>query len=148
MKLDLFRDDIQLERSLGVFSIDGTRICDTVEDKDRKLEKGGVKIPGKTAIPRGTYEFIVNRSNRFSELASRKAGRPIDVFMPLLLAVPQFDGVRIHWGNTELDVEGCIAVGQRSPGGVYDSRRTYAKLMQSYILPCHERGEKMWITIR
>jgi hypothetical protein len=71
-------------------------ICHTLEDVQRD-----VKIAGETAIGWGKYKLIVNMSNRFKKR------------LPLLLDVPNFAGVRIHGGNTELDTEGCILVGTR-----------------------------------
>lgn len=147
MLLDLWRDDIQIERTLGILKINTIHVCETVEDADRKLEAGGLKIDKRTAIPRGRYRLILNRSERFSQLASRKAGKPVNVIMPLLLDVPQYQGVRIHWGNTELDTEGCIIVGRRAPSGVYNSRIEYERLMQIHLLPAHARQEEMWITV-
>lgn len=54
----------------------------TLEDKVRE-----VKIKHQTAIPAGTYQIIINKSERFKQ------------FLPLLLNVPGFDGIRIHKGN-------------------------------------------------
>ena len=71
-------------------------ICHTLEDVQRD-----VKIAGKTAIPWGMYKLIVNMSNRFKKR------------LPLLLDVPNFEGVRIHGGNTEQNTEGCILVAAR-----------------------------------
>jgi hypothetical protein len=90
------------ETTIGELSINGIFDCYTLEDKTREISGVPVaewKVPGKTAIPCGTYEVIVNYSNRFKRL------------MPLLVGVPGFDGVRIHWGNTATNTEGCILVG-------------------------------------
>lgn len=66
----------------------------TLEDKVREI-----KIKHQTAIPAGTYEIIINKSERFKQM------------MPLLLNVPGFDGIRIHKGNSAIDTSGCILVG-------------------------------------
>ncbi|HEY5630496.1 MAG TPA: DUF5675 family protein [Nitrososphaeraceae archaeon] len=83
----------------GKLYIDGAFECYTVEDTDRKLEKGGVKIQDKTAIPKGKYNVTISMSNRFKK------------FLPLVEDVIGFSGVRIHSGNSSKDTDGCIIVG-------------------------------------
>ena len=115
MELKLKRDLLNESYTLGTLSIDGVHFCYTVEDVVRHE---GVKVAGKTAIPYGKYKVILNMSNRFKKI------------MPLLLNVKNFEGVRIHAGNTALDTEGCIIVGTvREPNGVSLSRVCYTKLM-------------------
>jgi hypothetical protein len=95
--------------TIGELLIDGKFECFTLEDKERD-----VKIKGETAIPRGTYKVIINQSNRFKRL------------LPLLIDVDNFEGVRIHAGNTNHDTEGCILVGQsRSVDYITKSRKAY-----------------------
>src|SRR5262245_23149260 len=96
MELQLKRTDLTDNSTIGELSINGRFECYTLEDKVRP-----VKIKGLTAIPAGSYEVIISFSARFK--------RPL----PLLLNVPNFDGIRIHAGNSAKDTEGCILVGQR-----------------------------------
>jgi hypothetical protein len=90
-------------------------ICDTLEDKYRA---NSVKVFGKTAIPKGVYKGVVDYSNHFKQK------------MPHILNVPQFEGIRIHSGNTAADTEGCILVGyNKKVGMLVNSRAAYGKLM-------------------
>lgn len=120
MKLLLKRQVKTKDFTLGELFIDGASFCYTVEDMERMPNE---KVFGKTAIPKGTYNVIINMSNRFKKE------------MPLLLNVPNFQGVRIHSGNTAEDTEGCIIVGMtRTLSGVAMSRIAYAKLMEKLRL--------------
>ena len=91
--------------------------CFTLEDTVRR---NGIKIFGKTAIPSGKYEVIVNYSNHFEKL------------LPLLLKVPNYGGVRIHSGNRPKDTEGCILVGKNykedTPNIITESRLAFNEL--------------------
>lgn len=98
--------------TIGELLIDDVWECYTLEDIERD-----VKIKGETAIPKGTYKVIINQSNRFKRL------------LPLLLNVQNFEGVRIHAGNTNHDTEGCILVGKtRSNDFIGQSRKAFDSL--------------------
>jgi len=98
--------------TIGEMTIDGIFECFTLEDKERPI-----KIKSETAIPKGTYKVIINMSNRFKKL------------LPLLLNVPNFEGVRIHPGNSNHDTEGCILVGRtRSKDYIGQSRKAFNSL--------------------
>jgi hypothetical protein len=125
LKRKIFTDD----STIGELSIDGVFVCYTLEDKVRDK-----KIQNVTAIPYGKYEVIINFSNRFQK------------YMPLLLNVPNYAGVRIHPGNKSADTEGCILVGSsKSLNFIGNSRATYKSLFAKMKLI--EKKEKIFINI-
>lgn len=111
--------------------VNGQYLCDTLEDCLRT----GEKVPKKTAIPRGTYEIIWTYSNRFKR------------FMPLLLNVPNFSGVRIHSGNDSEDTEGCILCGKNKIVGKVLDSRLWTEKLYTLIFNAISRGERVWITL-
>jgi len=112
MKIEVKRVFTGKTYTIGHLYIDGEYITDTLEDVPRE-----VKIMNETCIPIGTYKVILNESNRFKRV------------MPLLLNVPNFEGIRIHSGNTEADTSGCILVGKNNERGrLSESRATFDKL--------------------
>lgn len=120
MRLKLVRDEFTEQSTGGKLYVDGKYACFTLEDAIRD-----VKVYGKTAIPYGTYEVVVNYSNRFHRL------------MPLLINVPNFSGIRIHSGNTSNDTEGCILVGRtRAPDWVGESRLAFDALFPHLQAAC------------
>ena len=111
--MELVRYDFTETRTIGRLAIDGVFFCFTLEDGVREK-----KIPRITAIPYGIYQVAVTMSRRFKRM------------MPLLMNVPDFDGIRIHCGNTFEDTSGCILVGMnRTPNTIQDSRRAFDALM-------------------
>lgn len=118
----------------GCLFIDGVYFCDTIEDQVRP---DGVKVPGNTAIPAGTYDVILSMSPRLKKIT------------PRLLDVPGFDGVLIHSGNTSADSAGCILVGQHvSPGVIGASRDTWGRLMTVLKHAIEVKREKVQIEIK
>ncbi len=128
MMIDLLRDSSGEEGTLGRLSVDGVFVCYSLEpDEDR---------PQHPAIPCGTYQVIVNYSQRF--------GRRL----PLIVDVPDRSGIRVHPGNTDDDTEGCILLGTNRRGFVLEQSRAACELFQSKIALPLASGERVTITVR
>jgi len=127
------RQQIADEYSTG---IEDKYFCDTLEPTWRDYEHGAYKVKGRSAIPEGRYAVVISFSPKFKQ------------WLPILLGVPKFEGIRIHAGNTSADTEGCILVGKnREVGKVLDSRIWVHRLKQK-IVEAKGRDEPVWITIR
>ena len=131
MKITVIRDQLTSDATLGQLLIDGVFECYTLEDYVR--QEDAPKVFGKTAIPYGEYDVVITHSPHF--------GRDL----PLLCAVPNFEGVRIHPGNTPADTEGCLLVGvERGDDSVYRSRAAFDALFPK-IRDALDKGEKVTI---
>ncbi len=141
MQLSLFRRILGTDATIGDLYLDNVLFCYVLEDRDRKLEEGGEKVYGETAIPRGTYDVVITYSNRFKRE------------LPLLKNVPQFEGIRIHPGNTKEDTHGCLLPGSAYVSsnlgkmGVLNSRATFNKLFTE-LESAYSKQEPIKITIR
>ena len=114
----------------------GLQICDTLEPTWRDYAHGAYKVKGRSAIPEGRYAVVISWSPK------------LEAWLPILLGVPNFSGIRIHAGNTVADTAGCILVGKNKiVGQVVDSRIWLHRLKQK-IVEAKERGEPVWITIK
>lgn len=82
----------------GHLLVDDTYWGFTLEDRLRPF---GVKVPGETCIPAGTYGVKLEWSNHFKKI------------LPRILGVTGFDGVLFHGGNRPSDTEGCILIGSQ-----------------------------------
>ena len=155
MELTLKRIALRSEYTIGKLYVNGEYVCDTIEDtvrdldKDGKFANGEVKIPGKTAIPYGRYEITMKvKSPKYSNFSKYSWAKKYDGYLPRLLNVPHFDGVLIHVGNSALDSEACVLVGENKVvGKVINSVNTFRRLMDDYLVPAKKRNENIAITI-
>ena len=110
--------------------------CDTLEPTWRDYAHGAHKIKGRSAIPEGRYAVVISWSPKMKK------------WLPILLGVPMFSGVRIHAGNTAKDTEGCILVGENLKKGMVLNSNIWLHRLMERIGEAKERGEGVWITIR
>jgi len=135
MKILLERTTYTDKSTIGKLYINGVFQCFTLEDKDRNLEQQGEKVYGETAIPRGKYDVVITYSKRFR------------TELPLLVDVPQFEGIRIHPGNFSGDTEGCILVGSgTAPDRLFNSRAAFNALFQRLEI-AYAKGEEITIEV-
>lgn len=141
MELKLVRKHFSKESTIGDLFVNGAFECFCLEDYDRQLRQTDSieyikshKIYGKTAIPTGRYEVILSFSNRFKK------------YLPLLVGVPGFDGIRIHPGNYATQSEGCLLTGTSfTDDMVANSRIAFKELYAK--LKSVEKREKIYIEI-
>jgi len=134
MEIKVKRTTFTDRSTIGEMTIDGVFFCYTLEDEDRKLETGGLKVYGETCIPRGKYNLVMSFSNRFKR------------YLPEIQSVPQFLGIRIHAGNTDADSHGCILLGvAKGIDNINKSKIAVANFIA--VLKKVEKKEKITIEI-
>ena len=143
MEIKLIRKYYQAKYTIGRLYVNNRFFSDCLEPPSLHLTErtalGTIliaKYKGYRAIPTGRYRILITRSRRF--------GR----WLPLLLNVKGFEGIRIHAGNKPEDTRGCILLGfNRRKGYVLDSTRcvlTLIKMMTEAIA----KGEKVFVEVR
>jgi hypothetical protein len=108
VKLKLERKFLNENSTEGNLYVDGKWFCHVIEDKVRAKPgewDNSHKVYAKTAIPYGNYQVLVTWSNRFKRM------------LPLLINVPDFQGIRIHNGRTETSSAGCLIVSYKAGKG-------------------------------
>lgn len=133
---------------------EGGFLCWTLEDTDRGLRQDMPleeikrrKVYGQTAIPAGRYPIQMRVSPR---LGGRPYAQKYGGKLPYIYGVPGWSGVIIHPFNLPSESLGCIAPGMLRSGirgRIFDSTAAFYDLMDYYIWPAYQRGEKIWLTI-
>lgn len=131
MNLLLQRETATEKSTIGSLRINGEFFCWTLEDKLRDQ-----KVFGQTAIPSGTYQVIIDFSNRFQ--------KP----MPHILNVPGFSGIRIHPGNTDKDTEGCILIGLTKSDDFIGKSQMAFQLFMPKLQSALQDNLDCWIEIK
>lgn len=135
----LQREPTVKETTLGVLFLDGVFQCFTLEDAVREVLGARVetwKVPGRTAIPLGTYPLDLTYSPKF--------GRSL----PLVVGVPGFEGIRIHPGNKAGDTDGCILLGQSRVGAFLTESAAACLAFQTRLADALQRGAACTLTLR
>lgn len=128
--------------TIGTMYVDGTKFCDTCEDKDRGLRQDmplsqikKLKVYGQTAIPTGRYRVKTYYWAKYRQK------------YPLLLDVPGYSGILIHGGKNAKSSLGCILLGENKiKGGLVNSAKYVRDLTARIEIEEREKRE-VWITI-
>lgn len=141
MEIVVQRETYTNDSTIGTLTY-GSSKCYTLEDKVRDTNKDGdlndigeAKVYGETAIPAGRYQVAFTYSNRFKK------------YLPLLLNVAGFEGIRIHGGNSAKNSKGCLLLGNtKSSNFIGDSQKALSDFLiwlQKVI-----KKEKVFIIIK
>ena len=143
MEIKLIRKYYQAKYTIGRLYVNNRFFSDCLEPPSQHLTERcsmdtiqNAKNKGYRAIPTGRYRILITRSRRF--------GR----WLPLLMNVKRFEGIRIHAGNKPEDTRGCILPGfNRRKGYVLDSTRCVLTLVKM-MTEAMEKGEKVFVTVK
>lgn len=141
MEIVVQRETYTNDSTIGTLTY-GSSKCYTLEDKVRDTNKDGdlndigeAKVYGETAIPSGRYQVAFTFSNRFKK------------YLPLLLNVPGFEGIRIHPGNKKADTHGCILLGNTKGVNMIGESKIATTAFISWLQKVIKK-EKVFITIK
>ena len=142
MEIKVERKYFKEKYTIGSLSIDGQRVCDTLEPPCKRgltqqSPLGDIyaaKAQGFLAIPAGRYAVYMVLSEKFG-------------LVPRLHDVPGFEGILIHAGNRPKNTRGCILPGWNERRGiVMRSRRALAIIFRA-VLAAIESNKEVWITV-
>ncbi len=144
MELILKRKYYNADYTIGRLYHGMSYLCDTLEPSTHGLANKAWTAPkiklakeryGSVAIPPGRYPLLVTKSLRL--------GR----WLPLLIGVKGFEGVRIHAGNTPHDTRGCILPGYNRRKGCVLESNACLRVIMKLLADAYGRGEAAWLTV-
>jgi len=137
----LIRTTLKPTYTEGVLFYRDEELCDSLEDTVRDInadgdlsDEGEGKVYGETAIPYGVYELSATYSPHFKKI------------MTLIKDVPEFTGVRIHWGATAKNSEGCVLAGKKTSDGRLKNIGMTDKIT-TFVKTHEDRGDKVYLEI-
>lgn len=155
MKILVERKWKKADYTIGNLYVDGVKLCNTLEDRDRGLTQDmslikikEVKVAEKTAIPAGTYNV------RMDIVSPKYSVKPWYITnchgsrMPRLENVPGYSGVLIHPGNTAQSTCGCVLVGKNDVVGMVTNSKYWFKILYDKMYTAYKKGEKIEITLQ
>lgn len=129
--------------------IDGSYICDAIEDTDRGLDESmsvaeimKKKVNAKTAIPTGNYNILMNVvSPKFylKPYYKKFCGGKV----PRFEYVKGFSGVLFHCGINENSSAGCIILGQNKVKGKVINSQMCFENFYNKLKVAYKIGEKI-----
>jgi hypothetical protein len=130
MNLSLSRTQYSPNSTIGVLRINSDYVCFTLEEPagDGRGSAGNCILPG-------IYQVVITYSLR------------LERDMPLLCNVPNRQGIRIHWGNTASDTEGCILVGKTAATDFIGNSRDAFNIIYQKIAVRIQTGEPVQVNI-
>ena len=128
--------------TIGTMLIDGARVSDTLEDRDRDLNRDGDlndtgegKVYSETAIPYGRYRVTLEYSPKFKRR------------LPYLHNVPHYTGILMHRGGGPEHTAGCILPGENKVKGRLINSAIYEERLVKIIEDAIASGQQAWVTI-
>jgi len=134
--------------TLSVWYWEGQRFCWGLEDQPRAP---GVKVPGETRIPAGTYRLELRAEGGMHEHYKKRF--PFHRGMLWLRDVPFFEFIYLHPLNKDTETEGCLGPGLR-PGPLDAERLTIESSVPAYerlyrrIIEAMEMGFEVYVVVR
>jgi len=148
MKLTAFREIFREETTIGHFLINGDFQCFTLEDKVRGDDEP--RIPGKTAIPEGTYNVTLRTEGTTHEAYLKRFGSDFHKGTLWIRGVWGDADILIHIGDFPEDTRGCLLIGDvytpEAPDRISQSEAAYRRIYP-IILDVLLRGEAVTIEV-
>lgn len=142
MNIILRRKYFNSEYTIGQLFVNGKRLCDTLEPPSRGLKANAkpyqvkaAKKNGPCCIPYGNYVVVVTKSPRFKK------------WLPLLIGVTGFEGVRIHAGNYPTDTKGCILPGWNTSKGIVSGSQQAMNEIMNVLTKAYALGKSVHLII-